>query len=264
MHAGCDQDRDRATPLIPEDGEIPDSEPISMTAAQQRVRSHLHSTNGMAPDPDHWPLYASVGVREQTAELASIALSDAGAGALPAVPNGDQDVSPLRISRPATRPREPSVSDHHPSSYLTHLLRKDHQLQTPPPSEAPSEAGEDHTFLLPRSGVATERDPLLPKYDDEARGRERGLETVNRDLESQGARRRGLFRRGAINEAKEKGIRAIKGLHARDVWRKGVVEPARYLPAVLLGLLLNVLDGLSYGEFAFFPRMYEDELLKYR
>ncbi len=31
------------------------------------------------------------------------------------------------------------------------------------------------------------------------------------------------------------------------IWRYGIVEPARYIPAVFLGLLLNILDALSYG-----------------
>ena len=31
-------------------------------------------------------------------------------------------------------------------------------------------------------------------------------------------------------------------------WQQGVVQPVSYLPAVVLGLLLNVLDALSYGQ----------------
>lgn len=35
---------------------------------------------------------------------------------------------------------------------------------------------------------------------------------------------------------------SLKGL-----WEQGCVRPVRYVPAVLLGLLLNILDALSYG-----------------
>lgn len=37
----------------------------------------------------------------------------------------------------------------------------------------------------------------------------------------------------------------------RTIFEKGVVEPARLLPAVFLGLLLNILDALSYGMILF-------------
>ncbi|KAA8897851.1 sulfate transporter family-domain-containing protein [Sphaerosporella brunnea] len=215
------------------------------------------------PDPDHWPLYSSVGVRDQTAELASIALDTGVLGTPPRAAvatgfEGDQDVSPLRLSsstiaaRNTAHPREPSLpaSYTRSSSYLTHLIRKD-QLQTPPPSVATSDV-EEETL----SGPATERDPLLPKYQDELHRRANVDEIPHDDLESQG-QRHAMFQRGggAIKEAlrwpRDRAMRAIKGLRARDILRKAVVEPAKYLPSVLLGLLLNVLDGLSYGMILF-------------
>jgi SulP family sulfate permease len=42
-------------------------------------------------------------------------------------------------------------------------------------------------------------------------------------------------------------LAAPKTWDKRAIWRYGVVTPAAYLPAVLLGLLLNILDALSYG-----------------
>ena len=35
----------------------------------------------------------------------------------------------------------------------------------------------------------------------------------------------------------------------RAIWHSAVVAPVSYLPAVLVGLLLNILDALSYGTF---------------
>jgi sulfate permease, SulP family len=34
----------------------------------------------------------------------------------------------------------------------------------------------------------------------------------------------------------------------KAIWQRLAVEPARCLPAVIVGLLLNILDALSYGE----------------
>ncbi|KAL1954356.1 hypothetical protein VTO42DRAFT_1383 [Malbranchea cinnamomea] len=42
-----------------------------------------------------------------------------------------------------------------------------------------------------------------------------------------------------------------KSWDRRTIWQKGIVHPISYLPAVLLGLLLNILDALSYGIILF-------------
>jgi SulP family sulfate permease len=39
----------------------------------------------------------------------------------------------------------------------------------------------------------------------------------------------------------------MKKVTARDVVRECVQEPIKTIPSVILGLLLNVLDGVSYG-----------------
>jgi SulP family sulfate permease len=42
-----------------------------------------------------------------------------------------------------------------------------------------------------------------------------------------------------------------KAWDARTVWRQGIVHPLSLLPSVFLGLLLNILDALSYGMILF-------------
>lgn len=42
-----------------------------------------------------------------------------------------------------------------------------------------------------------------------------------------------------------------KSWDRRTIWRNGVAHPVSLLPAVLLGLLLNILDALSYGMILF-------------
>lgn len=39
-----------------------------------------------------------------------------------------------------------------------------------------------------------------------------------------------------------------KSWSGQDVWTTAVKQPATYIPPVILGLLLNILDALSYGE----------------
>lgn len=46
-------------------------------------------------------------------------------------------------------------------------------------------------------------------------------------------------------------IASPKSWNGRAVWQQGVVYPASLLPSVFLGLLLNILDALSYGMILF-------------
>ncbi|KAL8712299.1 MAG: hypothetical protein Q9220_003450 [cf. Caloplaca sp. 1 TL-2023] len=42
-----------------------------------------------------------------------------------------------------------------------------------------------------------------------------------------------------------------KSWNSQDVLKKGLLQPASYIPSVILGLLLNILDALSYGMILF-------------
>lgn len=253
-----------------------DMETGPVAFGQQNARSYLHNSahysggetllynsifsyqtdgggGGGGTDPTAgWPHYSSVGVREQTAELATIALVDAGACNSPRVPLAarplldDSDVSALRLGdrqilagRSTAHARdlyEPAGSYMRPpTSQLTHLLRKDQGSGAANVHEADS---------------LTERDPLLPKqYATGAELHNGGQEETREDLESQGWQNSLRAGGSALPWAKDSGRLRWPKLSAREVWVKGVVEPATFLPAVLLGLLLNVLDGLSYGRW---------------
>lgn len=60
--------------------------------------------------------------------------------------------------------------------------------------------------------------------------------------------------RNAIDHKMEAGARICRTISSpkswdmRDVWVHCVRQPASYIPSVILGLLLNILDALSYGE----------------
>lgn len=53
--------------------------------------------------------------------------------------------------------------------------------------------------------------------------------------------------RGGLPQAISSWSRRMKKVTARDVVRECVQEPIKTIPSVILGLLLNVLDGVSYG-----------------
>jgi hypothetical protein len=98
-------------------------------------------------------------------------------------------------------------------------------------------------------------------------GRRNGYGAIQEeDYDPEAQRRHGGFKRkdtmaGKFREAlawpQHEGMNAFKKLTDKEiwtkenVWQKGVKEPISFLPAVLLGLLLNVLDGLSYGKRGF-------------
>ena len=102
---------------------------------------------------------------------------------------------------------------------------------------------------------ASERTPLIQKGP--ASESVRSLPSTRmRDLESQKSPRRRAFStvRKALTRPKEHALVVVrratnpKSWDKKSIWEHGVLQPARYLPAVILGLLLNILDALSYGK----------------
>lgn len=126
------------------------------------------------------------------------------------------------------------------SSFLTTMLRK--QSSEP-------RTGNSHQFggLL---GAYDERDPLLPKHDQPARTQYVHRPSSDEDLEHQ--RQHLSNSSGSHWPHKRLGLlgrfRVGKPWSRQEIWKRAVLDPASYLPPVILGLLLNVLDGLSYGK----------------
>ena len=95
--------------------------------------------------------------------------------------------------------------------------------------------------------------PNAPSPNDAAR-----LEEIRRreqDLERQELKRYPSWTklRKVVLWPREKGLNAAriilspKSWDRKAIWHNSVVAPVGYLPAVILGLLLNILDALSYG-----------------
>jgi SulP family sulfate permease len=70
------------------------------------------------------------------------------------------------------------------------------------------------------------------------------------DLERQGYS--GLWSKRAWFQSSQGRIRTcLKSYDRETIWRYGVVDTVHRIPAVILGLLLNILDALSYGMILF-------------
>ena len=159
---------------------------------------------------------------------------------------------------------------------LTHLLRTSPpEILEPRPSETtseprPSEVPPINTRLHVDSPslVAASPSPMSetsallpgkdrPSYgaseayfhppDDDDDGHDLLAES---DLERQGYS--GLWSKRAWFQGSQGRIRTcLKRYDRRTIWRDGVVDTVHRIPAVILGLLLNILDALSYGMILF-------------
>ncbi|KAI9698937.1 MAG: hypothetical protein M1836_003126 [Candelina mexicana] len=106
------------------------------------------------------------------------------------------------------------------------------------------------------SPLPSERTPLLPK-SLASQSCNRYRNDHSEDLQGQAGKIIGpwniAYRLATLS--RERGpvlMRSLanpKSWNPTLIWRYGLVEPARYIPAVFLGLLLNILDALSYGRW---------------
>jgi len=155
------------------------------------------------------------------------------------------------------------------ASVLTNMIRK-----SPPKTFLPDEEGETDTepegednagrsnqqrLIATPNGVVvdtTERTPLLKKYPSGSSHPDYILGIP--DIERQNLRKKVPWPklRRLISWPRTKGILALriivnpKSWDRKVIWQKAVVEPVGYLPAVILGCLLNILDALSYGKLS--------------
>ncbi|KAI1415951.1 sulfate transporter family protein [Hypoxylon sp. FL1857] len=226
-------------------------------------------------------------VREDTAELASYVLSDKkdrrstsflnrisstsshpgrdqpvpqnespSAGDLPASSTDTID----EVSEPSSLESRTEADPDSGPSALTSMLRRS------PPQSLNELGNGSHAIpytdqLVPSIGLpqpdpddgASERTPLLRTIS--RRPESPGSITEIDDIESQKpkiAPSSMLLRDGIRGR-----IRAIKGManpktwDRKVVWQRVVVDPVHCLPAVIVGLLLNILDALSYGMILF-------------
>ncbi|WYZ34897.1 hypothetical protein EsH8_I_001173 [Colletotrichum jinshuiense] len=135
---------------------------------------------------------------------------------------------------------------------------------TPEPKRAPSAERPEREAQWSAPSTAdgpTERTPLIPRLSSDSYDSYSTNGTTNGiDVEGQEQKPRKLWLRGlkdlTVNVEGHilHGIRTAtspKAWNRRAIWQNAVVAPVSCLPAVIVGLLLNVLDALSYGMILF-------------
>lgn len=242
-------------------GERPRSTTTTSLSSAYKIpaRSYLRRASHGAVDIQ----YASYGVREQTAELSSSLL-------------GNED---FPVARPASRSRshldrpaarfdlhersaeaapevieeisEPSTPDREVAVFRT--FNDDpsdiHGLNDSFPPLEPTEYEEEESF---EDSFTTEASPLL--------GKPRRSSSLNKTLSRQsadgitiaGEGRKRVPRRSLIATMTSFTPLPLTGEWSlRSVTKTMLLQPIAALPAVFLGLLLNLLDALSYGIILF-------------
>ncbi|KAI9844233.1 MAG: hypothetical protein M1837_005739 [Sclerophora amabilis] len=253
---------------------------------------HHRSYYASSPNSKDIPHYSSRRVREQTAELASYALSDPGSSLYGSSPHQRQraasrtsvtiseddhdDESDTQatnreshpevineVSEPAS-PAWGSVSPPQPAgtSILSEMLRNsppDEENQQGEGSRLPRKRSRSMEHVSNGSTFqAEESTPLL--FEALFKQPREESDQSDEDVEGQKStqrRRRWTNLSRYASWPKERGMVAArivanpKTWDKRAIWKQGLVRPASYIPAVLLGLLLNILDALSYGMILF-------------
>lgn len=101
-------------------------------------------------------------------------------------------------------------------------------------------------------GPVSERTSLIPRSSQSKNSRNYG---IAEDVERQGVAldpRLNAFHKTLSKAAFTfRVLSNPKTWDRRTVWQRGIVEPVSLLPSVFLGLLLNILDALSYGMILF-------------
>lgn len=193
--------------------------------------------------------------------------------ATPHVSHGPTKPSVIEeLSEPGTPMHEGQPYRSPGTSVLADMLRRASTAASPPDGYIDSGEGDtaedtgDEEALIsgqgknsaPGGADATEHTPLLRQVSQGQSQRPNYL-SGGHDLEAQPVRRNKSWPK--VNKILSKQLR--RGHHAarlvsspekwdkKVIWQKSVVEPAGYIPAVVLGALLNVLDALSYGMILF-------------
>jgi SulP family sulfate permease len=225
-------------------------------------------TTHVALDPAH---YASDGLREQTAELATygLSLNKEPSRARTSLPPSLDLFRERRFSSlsqndiasssypPVEEVIEESDADHEEppltSSALTEMIR---QPASPPLEDHGKPISEIEPFPpLPTIHDEPERDTERTSLLTKRRSKSPRNYGAVEDVESQGgvtSRSSTVLAKGLATVAKcSRTIMNPKSWDRRAMWEQGIVQPASLIPAVLLGLLLNILDALSYGMILF-------------
>ncbi|EME49398.1 hypothetical protein DOTSEDRAFT_68244 [Dothistroma septosporum NZE10] len=232
-------------------------------------RSYIHNVNQKGHQDVQ---YSSSGVREQTAELSSSFLDGSELAqryesdrndndppgttwqATDAIVEVSEPVTPLEGEHRCSAPENLSSASDALLIYGANDTRSTSDLHSNKPGSL-SQVPE--LVVTDDQGVnMNERTPLLPR--ERIRATRKPTYDAAAELEAQPSSRRNIldwfpYHRSPLAGAKYaiKTLSNPKTWDARDIARTVVVRPVTMLPSVFLGLLLNLLDALSYGIILF-------------
>lgn len=225
---------------------------------------------------------ASQGVREDTAELASWALSDIASNRSEHSPSRyhpsstaqhhsylssqldqvdstrhESNSSPhpeaiQEVSEPTSPGSSPSSQQSECQSALTEMIRN-----SPPTEEDSHGTDEDEPPAVAGVHAVTVREGIISQPSEQTTLLDKRTAYGSiKDLEGQQVARpepRNIVR-VAMQQSKSQTARIVrvasnpKSWNRQEILKYGFYRPASLVPCVILGLLLNILDALSYGE----------------
>ena len=156
-----------------------------------------------------------------------------------------EPISPAQRSTPSPTPPQ--------SSALTDMLRKSPPQQ--PSQDQETQSPPELVMEDTETRSANEQTPLL--FNSQANGRRPTYHSSKSDLEGQVKLKRRRLQ-DVIPNAKQHGLSAFRTATnpklwaPHSIWQNAIRPAAKSIPSVTIGLLLNVLDALSYG-FILFP-----------
>jgi hypothetical protein len=183
-------------------------------------------------------------IRKQSLALGNIALEDS---------EGNEPAIDLASPRSISPPSAESGSAPQTSN-LSLLLQHASRITPPPTPKKPVENTPLLSASSPETGyhavnIASDNStPSSPPVQNTATNNK----TPRRSMRDDSRRE---------SSAWTHNIKRLKMMRPNDIWREAVVVPVGYLPAVILGLLLNLLDAISYGNIALSVYRYRSSLI---
>ena len=177
----------------------------------------------------------------------------------------------------SSTPEPGSLRPRHGASVLADMIRNSPPEEALETSELGDDQSDDNDFGVVTVAPAIlsqphESTPLLSGRNSSSNGQHHGSSPLPHDIESLKRSPQDQFVtfKHAIQQSTDRSRKLLQAIvtpkswNRKTVWMEGVVRPASYLPAVLLGLLLNILDALSYGETSLSPNQtFTNECLRH-